>query len=688
MCGKSRSPGDTRRQQPPTPEVVGRIAGPDTIEIPRGRDAPLRRSAACLRTRESPTFRMARKILLLGDDDDALRQAAAALASLGSEIATERSAEAALERLLGAGADLAVIDAGLSGGAGLRAASDLQRRLGAFPLVLLVARERQDLVNEAHAISALPVGKPIRAEELREAVLRALGPEPVALTPGPAAVQALPPVSGELRERPLHVVLGDLLRRSASGRLDIASGSYRARVHLVYGWVASATCNDARALAGYADVAAGRLPRARLEAALAHVRESRVPLPSALRATGAFDEAGLAQALARQAAAVVEQACGLASGSWSFQAGAEPTLGPAARLHPLALAHAGVLRAYPAPTIRSWLDRHGPERLVAHPELAATLAAAGIATDLGARIAAGATGDALLATLPEAELALVFTLAGFNLLRFAPSPGLAGHATPPPVVRPVSPAAGTPIAHTDRRAIEAEDRRTADATHYDVLGVTRDADPAAVKRAYFAAAKRWHSDAFAGRDLGDLAPVVERIFARISEASTVLGDPAKRAEYDVFLERKAKGLPTDVASVLKAEETFVRARALFRAQRYADAEALFRQAVEINPAEAEFWAYLGASCHRARGSAAVAEAREAFARARALIPRSLVTEYLEAQLEIGEGELDAAERRLRNILLDKPDHPEAARDLRTLRERKERETATGRGFLGTLWKRK
>jgi curved DNA-binding protein CbpA len=259
------------------------------------------------------------------------------------------------------------------------------------------------------------------------------------------------------------------------------------------------------------------------------------------------------------------------------------------------------------------------------------------------------------------------------------------------VVAPLSPAArsATPaLSPAERYAIESEDPRTAAATHYEVLGVTGDADAAQVRTAYFAAAKRWHSDAFGARNLDDLAPVVERIFARISEASTVLGDPAKRAEYDVFLERKAKGLPTDVASVLMAEELFHRAQAVLRAQRYADAEALFRQAVELNPAEAEFWAYLGASAHRARGTAAVAEAREAFARARALIPRSLVTEYLEAQLDIGEGELDAAERRLRKILLDKPDHKEAARDLRLLRERKERETATGRGFLGTLWKRK
>lgn len=637
---------------------------------------------------------MARKILLLGHDETTLRQAAAALSSPNTEIATERSADAARERILRGEADLAVIDADMPGGAGLRTASELQRRPGAFPLVLLVARERQEQVNEAQRRSAAPhaapetVAKPIRAEELREVVSRALGPEPIALTPGPTPVGA-PPTSGRLETRPLHVVLGDLARRQAHGRLELESGTYRARIQFADGLVTAAASNDPRTLAGYAEVASGALPRENLERALAHVRSARVPLPRALLDTGAFEPAALAAALARQAVAVVEQACGLSSGTWSFQSGAEAPEGPPARLHALALAANGVRQAYPSPTIRSWLDRHGAERVVAHPELEAHLAAAGIDTVLRDAILSAASAAELVSRLSEADLGLLFTLAGFGLVRFAPPATVAaGHGRQPPVVAPVTTRSGTPLSFAERRAIENEDRRTAEATHYDVLFVPRDADPAAIRAAYYAAAKRWHSDAFAGRQLDDLVQAVERIFARVSEANTVLGDPAKRAEYDVFLERKAQGLPTDVASVLRAEELFHKAQALFRAQRYADAEALFRQAVDLNPAEAEFWAYLGASAHRARGSSALVEAREALARARALIPRSLVTEYLEAQLEIGEGELDAAERRLRKILLDKPDHSEAARDLRTLRERKERETATGRGFLGTLWKRK
>ncbi len=639
---------------------------------------------------------MASKILILSDDDGVLRPAADALGALGGIVATERSAEAALGRLLAGEADVAVIDADLPGGAGPRTANELQRRMGTLPVVLLAARERQDRVNENGQRRQATVGKPIRAEELGEAVRHALEPALTATTPGPSLPPHLP-MAGQLRERPVHVVLGEICRRRATGVLDLDAPGFRARIFFEEGLVVSGTSNDPRTLAGYADVAADALPRAQLDAALAHVRSARVPLHEALRATGAFDDAALAAALSRQAAAVVVRSCSLPSGGWSFVEG-ERAPAVVARHHPLALALAGVRAAYPAPTIRAWLDRHRNERLAAHPELETLLAEAGISSALAAAALGASTAMELLTRLSEEELALLFTLAGFALLRFAPA-ATPGHGPRPPVVSQLQGEArkarqsaasnrGTPLSAEERRAVEAEDRRSEGCTWYEVLGLPPEAAPAAIKQAYFAAAKRWHSDAFAGRDLDGLAPLVERIFARVSEAHSVLSDPAKRAEYDVFLERKAKGLPTDVAAVLRAEEMFLKAQALYRTQRYADAEALLRQAVEINPAEAEFWAYLGASAYQAHGFAAAAQAREAFARARALIPRSLVTEYLEAQLEIGEGELDAAERRLRKILLDKPDHQEARRDLRTLRERKERESATGRGFLGTLWKRK
>lgn len=67
-----------------------------------------------------------------------------------------------------------------------------------------------------------------------------------------------------------------------------------------------------------------------------------------------------------------------------------------------------------------------------------------------------------------------------------------------------------------------------DSDYYDLLGVPRDADAAAIKSAYRKAALANHPD----RNPGD--PQAEERFKAIAEAYAVLSDPDKRARYDRF----------------------------------------------------------------------------------------------------------------------------------------------------------
>lgn len=68
----------------------------------------------------------------------------------------------------------------------------------------------------------------------------------------------------------------------------------------------------------------------------------------------------------------------------------------------------------------------------------------------------------------------------------------------------------------------------ADSEYYDILGVSRDADAAAIKKAYRKAAVRWHPD----KNPGDAE--AEANFKLAAEAYAVLSDPAKRQRYDQF----------------------------------------------------------------------------------------------------------------------------------------------------------
>ncbi len=64
--------------------------------------------------------------------------------------------------------------------------------------------------------------------------------------------------------------------------------------------------------------------------------------------------------------------------------------------------------------------------------------------------------------------------------------------------------------------------------YYEVLGVPKDADDAALKKAYRVLAKKYHPDANPGN------AEAEQKFKEASEAYAVLSDPEKRKQYDQF----------------------------------------------------------------------------------------------------------------------------------------------------------
>src|SRR5262245_65695235 len=70
---------------------------------------------------------------------------------------------------------------------------------------------------------------------------------------------------------------------------------------------------------------------------------------------------------------------------------------------------------------------------------------------------------------------------------------------------------------------------------YEVLGVTRDATPDEIKRAYRKAAREHHPDA------NDGDPQAEARFKELSVAYEVLSDPDKRQQYDLYGEAAVGG---------------------------------------------------------------------------------------------------------------------------------------------------
>lgn len=72
----------------------------------------------------------------------------------------------------------------------------------------------------------------------------------------------------------------------------------------------------------------------------------------------------------------------------------------------------------------------------------------------------------------------------------------------------------------------------AGAEYYDVLQITRRADAAEVKRAYYALAKRFHPDRYQHTNDQEIRDKLESIFSHVSKAYDTLKDEKLRADYD------------------------------------------------------------------------------------------------------------------------------------------------------------
>jgi len=123
--------------------------------------------------------------------------------------------------------------------------------------------------------------------------------------------------------------------------------------------------------------------------------------------------------------------------------------------------------------------------------------------------------------------------------------------------------------------------------YYEALQLAEDAtaeDIAARRRDW---AKSYHPDLVRSSDLGPLGDRLDAAWKGLNTASSVLSDEEKRKEYDIFLDRKRRGLPTDPRAVVQAEELYQEGARYLRGHKYKDALECFRRSLELNPQEPE-----------------------------------------------------------------------------------------------------
>ena len=519
--------------------------------------------------------------------------------------------------------------------------------------------------------------------------------EPAALRAALAKLSGVqsssPPAEGQLSERPAAAVLVQLLRDKATGVLTVAHDNAKRVITFQQGMVRFAQSNVRAETVGAVQIASGLIKQTSFDRAVAIAKQQNIALHEALAAARVMTPEQLRSALKQQTTDVCVAALGIAAGSYRFeQKPLEAVNGvPDMRTSPVAVVLDAAKRLGNPEAARPWLEQRAQEKLNRSPEMEREIFALKTFWP-GEAVTPLATGGRsigeILVRIKAPELPLLQYLCMSGLLMTAGTASKPAAKAASPALSPAQEDRGKsfpPAAQAARNTLFGERDRLANASHYEVLGVAPGASAGDIKTGWLAAAKRFHSDAYSGIDVGSARRVAEELFAKVNEANSVLSDANRRADYDVYLDRKSKGLPTDVGVILRAESVFQKGEALFKAARWEDAEAQFREAISLNHTEAEFHAFLGMAIFRRYGGPE--QALPHLEKALEMDPRLRSGTIFLSQVYEAQGEAERAKSLLRKAIDKDPEFVHAKDELRRLRA-KPPEQAKG-GLFSRLLKK-
>jgi len=132
-------------------------------------------------------------------------------------------------------------------------------------------------------------------------------------------------------------------------------------------------------------------------------------------------------------------------------------------------------------------------------------------------------------------------------------------------------------------------------THYELLGIPRDAPPEKVSEAYFERSRLFHPDLRHREDLGKFEKELNAVFERMRAAYETLSEADKRALYDQSLDATPPALLMTETTTTNPEarrklaaQNFRRARELIEEKDYHPAVEMLREAVRFVPDNAEY----------------------------------------------------------------------------------------------------
>lgn len=398
------------------------------------------------------------------------------------------------------------------------------------------------------------------------------------------------PEGGDLSEFPVAAVLAILRFERSTGMLDLTLDGTHRRVYVVEGRPTFMQSNAERENVGELLLRRGRINPRDLERCRRYMTERRRTLQQALLELRLVNEAELAIAYKLLAGQLLPLAVGMSGGSFAWRP-TDAFVGrvPEGRYDPVQILFAGVARHVHPPMIFGYFAGREDKPLVR--------------TAIWSQLEAG-----FRAAFPAAEAMLDAIDGSASFRRLSQAPGIDPAEAMPPLFAMVVSGMAVPLATPSSQveeavnaavAVEPEElsaplnelERRIDVFHDDIMRRTffevfeasPETSPEDLKSSYFALARKWHVDNFVGKGVDSRKRRLDAIFARITEAYETLSDPEKRGDYITYLDRKAKGLPTDVAEILRGEQLYDQALAMVRRRDYRGAREVLEEALRLNP---------------------------------------------------------------------------------------------------------
>jgi DNA-binding response OmpR family regulator/tetratricopeptide (TPR) repeat protein len=592
-------------------------------------------------------------VLVVDDDRHVQRMLGDALRGAGFSVTVERDGESALRAFERRTFDVVVLDVLLP----LLNGYEVARRIKSTPAgakvpVLMISgiyksRLQAQEAVERHGAAAF-VEKPFKLGALFDKlrlVLKERYPEPPPLQhamPEPTRADPLadpraqaeaaqvdsaaaPPASarGDFTEAPFAEVLASLHRQGGTGALLLRREKVKKIIYFRQGVPVSVKSNRLTECLGRVMVREGMLSEADCEASLGRMKASGRQQGTVLIEMGVISPHNLRYALDLQLRMKLMDVFSWMSGEWQFNLSAQaPADTVRLELSPAAIIHEGVRQGFDEARLRARLgDVAGrvvwptEDPLFAGQDMGLGEEELQLLGRMdGSRTVAELRTLAVLSPLDTDRLLYALLAAQMVELRTV-------RREPPLLPEPeheVSKVEAVteelpPGADDDEEPLELEDEVTEDEdsalrerllgtlaamkrmNYFELLGVRSDATAEEVQRAHRELVREYHLDKFVGSSSAEVRELASTVQVLLRSAREALVDVGARADYRAKL--GSGGVRHEVGEavgrMLQAESTFRRGQALLAAGDVIGARPLFDEAVQLQPEEGEFVAYLG-----------------------------------------------------------------------------------------------